>query len=110
MSSYILDIAQQTAVNFSPATVAEEVGQNIRTILTTPYGSSPLARNIGLDYNLLDDPAPIVEARLVGEIMTAIAAQEPRAVVDEVSFGNGLTDALSGRLAAVVRYHLSGEV
>ncbi|MNC79791.1 hypothetical protein D3C75_1323710 [compost metagenome] len=60
-----------------------------------------------MDYSIVDEPYPIAQARLMGEIMTAVATQEPRAVVTEVSFNGDLTDALTGRLRAVVRYNLA---
>ncbi|MGN7760449.1 lysozyme [Paenibacillus sp. 22594] len=107
MSTYTVDMTQPSTIDFAPATTAVEVAQNIRTILTTPLGSAPLARDIGLDYSIVDDPYPIARARLIGEIMTAVAMQEPRAVVTEVSFNGDLVDATTGRLLAVVRYSLA---
>lgn len=107
MSTYTVDMTQPSTINFAPATVAEEVAQNIRTILTTPLGSAPLAREIGLDYTAVDDPYLIAQARLIGEIMTAVAAQEPRAIVSEVSFNSGSEDEWDGRMPAKVRYSLS---
>ncbi|MEC0171175.1 GPW/gp25 family protein [Paenibacillus graminis] len=107
MNTYTVDMTQPSTINFAPASTAAEVAQNIRTILSTPLGSSPLSRNIGLDYSIVDDPYPIAEARLTAEIYAAIATQEPRAVVTEVSFNGDLSDVLTGRLRAVVRYSLA---
>lgn len=107
MSTYTVDMTQPITVNFAPATTAAEVAQNIRMILTTPLGSAPLARDIGLDTSIIDESYPIAQARLMGEIMTAVATQEPRAVVTEVSFNGELADALTGRLQVVVKYSLA---
>ncbi|MDF9845529.1 MULTISPECIES: lysozyme [unclassified Paenibacillus] len=107
MSIYTVDMMQPSGIDFAPATTAAEVAQNIRTILKTSLGSAPLARDIGLDYSIIDDPYPIAQARLMGEIMTAVAEQEPRAVVTEVSFKGEFEDVLTGRLLAVVRFSLA---
>ncbi|MRN51998.1 GPW/gp25 family protein [Paenibacillus monticola] len=107
MSTYTVDMTKPSRINFSPASVAEEVGQNLRTILSTALGSAPLARGIGIDYSMVDEPYQIAEARLTGEIYTAIAEQEPRALVVGVSFNGTITDAMTGRVAAIVTYTLA---
>lgn len=109
MTTYTVNMTQPSKIDFAPASLAEEIAQNIRTILTTPLGSAPLARDIGLDYSIVDEPEQIVRARLLGEIMTAVAEQEPRAVITEVTFPGDVRDALTGRLLAVVRYSLAEE-
>lgn len=106
---YTVDMTQPTLINFSPVTVEEEVSQNIRMILATPWGSAPLAREVGLDYTIIDEPAFIAESRLTAEIITAITEQEPRATVADVSFHKDKEDSLNGRLAVVVKYTLAEE-
>lgn len=109
MTTYTVNMTQPSKIDFAPVSLAEEIAQNIRTILTTPLGSAPLARNIGLDYSIVDEPEQIVRARLMGEIMTAVAEQESRAVITEVAFPGDIRDALTGRLQAVVRFSLAEE-
>ncbi|WP_052087642.1 hypothetical protein [Paenibacillus wynnii] len=99
MSTFTVDMTQPSDINFAPATVVEEINQNIRTILSTPIGSCPFARDIGIDYTIVDEPYQIAEARFTGEIYTAISAQEPRALVVGVSFNKTITDAMTGRVA-----------
>ncbi|MFP4976394.1 GPW/gp25 family protein [Paenibacillus sp. CN-4] len=106
---YTVDTQIQTPVMFNPPTLADEVAQNIRTILSTPIGTAALARSIGLNYEAIDEPQQISEALLTAEVYTAIAEQEPRARVVDVSFGGTMKDAVTGRLLAVVRYTLEGE-
>lgn len=106
---YTVDMTQPTLINFSPLTVEEEVSQNIRMILATPWGSAPLAREVGLDYTIIDEPSFIAESRLTAEIITAITEQEPRASVADVSFHKDKEDSLNGRLAVVVKYTLAEE-
>lgn len=110
MSTFTIDMTKSARVNFSPLTLAEEVGQNIRYILSTALGSVPLAREIGIDFSMIDDPYPIAVARLTAEIYAAVGEQEPRAVITEVSFKGSILDAATGRIAAVVRYSLAEEV
>ncbi|WP_342563189.1 GPW/gp25 family protein [Paenibacillus sp. FSL R7-0345] len=107
---FILDMTQPSVINFAPATIAEEVEQNIRTILTTPLGSTPLARSIGLDFGSLDTPYPFRKTRMMSEIISAVTEQEPRAQLTEITFKEGLPDALAGHLRAVIKYILKEEV
>lgn len=109
MNTYTVDMTETFRVILKPMDEAEEVAQNIRTILSTPIGSAPLARDIGIDYSIVDEPYQIARARMIGEIFTVIPEQEPRARVLEVSFNGSITNALTGRLAAVVRYTLVRE-
>ncbi|MBB6670511.1 GPW/gp25 family protein [Cohnella nanjingensis] len=104
---YTVDMTAPSAIQFAPSSLIDEVAQNIRTILATPLGSAPFARDIGLDYSLIDEPAPIAEARLIGAITTAIAAQEPRAIVTDVIVKPVAGDAWTGTLPAVVRFRVS---
>lgn len=107
---YVLDMTQPSIIHFAPATIVEEVAQNIRMILTIPLGSTPLARSIGLDFGDMDTPYPYTKNRMISEIISAVAVQEPRARIIEVTFKEGLLEALGGRLQAVVKYSLMEEV
>ncbi|WP_405104546.1 GPW/gp25 family protein [Paenibacillus sp. FSL K6-1217] len=106
---YTVDMTQPTLIDFHPATVEEEVAQNIKMILATPLGSAPLARGIGLDYSIIDEPAYIAESRLTAAIITAITEQEPRAIVADVSFHKDIEEQLTGSLAVVLKYSLAEE-
>lgn len=68
-------------VDFSPASTLREIAQNVRTILATAVGSVPLDRAFGASADLLDDPQPLAQARLVSEIVAAVERYEPRARV-----------------------------
>lgn len=107
MSEYIVDMTKPTKINFRPATLAEEIGQNIRTIVTTPYGSAPFARSIGLDYEMVDEPLPILKARMSGVITMAIADQEPRAEITEILFHLNDQDKMNGRLLPIIKYRIA---
>ncbi|MEK8216429.1 lysozyme [Paenibacillus sp. FSL L8-0463] len=107
---YTVDTTQQSNIDFAPETIAEEIAQNVRTILMTPQGSAPLARSIGLDYGIVDEPYSFAKTRIISEIMSAVAEQEPRAQITEIFFKDDLIDALTGRILAVVQYSLNEEV
>ncbi|EGG33442.1 lysozyme [Paenibacillus sp. HGF5] len=107
MSEYIVDMTRPAKMNFRPATLAEELTQNIRTILTTPYGSAPFARSIGLDYEIVDEPLPILKARLSGVITMAIMEQEPRAEITEIQFHMNEQDKMNGRLLPIIKFRIA---
>ena len=73
-------------VNFAPATEAEEILQNVRTIISTPKLSVPLDREFGVDCSVLDRPMPVAQAELASDIITAIREYEPRAVVTGITY------------------------
>lgn len=102
--TYSVDMTKQIAIEFSPATVVDEITQNIRTICSTASGSAAGARSIGIDMSMLDEPISIAKARLIGEIITAVSEQEPRATVTEVIVSQ---DHETGKLQPLVRYELA---
>ncbi len=102
---YEISIVNATdKINFSPATVEEEVLQNVRTILTTVKYSVPLDREFGLSATMLDDPMPIAQAKLSAEIVGAIRRWEPRARVVEVKYEG---DGMDGVLRPKVRLEIN---
>jgi phage baseplate assembly protein W len=72
-------------INFL-ATGADEVIQNVRTIITTPSGTVPFDRDFGIDQSLLDLPIREARARLTVEYIEKIKAYEPRANIKSISF------------------------
>lgn len=94
-------------VNFGPATEAEEIVQNVRTIITTVQGSVPLDRSFGLDSSAQDEPTLIAQARLTGLITTAIQTYETRATVVQVAYE---ADDESGVLRPIVQITIGEDV
>lgn len=92
-------------VNFNP-TLAEEITQNVRTIINTVRGSVPLDRSFGLSNDYMDDPTLIAQARMTGLIITAIQTYEPRAIVSQVTFES---DDEKGILQPIVQIEIEGE-
>lgn len=84
-------------VNWSPTT-AEEVVQNVKTIIATETGSVPLARDLGTPQDIVDAPTSIAGARLQASIIKAVRTYESRAEITAVR----LSSDGEGKLAATV--------
>lgn len=97
-------------INFSPATVAEEVVQNVRTILATQIGTVPLFRDFGVSWEGIDRPLPVARAIVRAAVIDAVQRFEPRAVVDSVEWSPDTEDALQGLLHPVVTISLADGV
>jgi len=83
----MIEVSQtRTPIHFAPATLEEEVAQNVRMILSTVQGELPLDRAFGLASGAIDEPMAIAQARLTSLIIAAVQAYEPRATVVQVSF------------------------
>ena len=98
----ILEIMAKDTNDFcwQPTTEAEEIVQNVRTILTTRRGSVPLDRAFGIDTVLIDLPVTAIKGRLTTEIIEAVERFEPRVEVKEVKFAG---DAAEGAVYPVVK-------
>ncbi|MGG3322417.1 lysozyme [Brevibacillus centrosporus] len=111
MSEYAVEISPvRRAVNFAPATLFEEVQQNIWTIASTVLGTAPGSRGIGVEWEMVDEPINIAQARITGVLMAAISEQEPRAQVTRITFNEQSMEAsMYGRLIPIIRFILVGE-
>ena len=101
MSRYVVSLTK--SVNFHPETEAEEILQNIRTILATRIGTVPLHRALGITWEHIDKPLPVAKALMQAMVIEAIQAYEPRATVKSVTFPESATDMMEGLLKAVVK-------
>lgn len=84
-------------INWNP-TVAEEVVQNVRTILATGAGSVPLSRTLGTPQDVLDSPQSVAGAQLQAAVVTAVRTYEPRMKIARVK----LTPSADGKLQVEV--------
>lgn len=96
--AYIIRADETPQIDFAPASVVEEVIQNVRTIITTIKYSIPLDRGFGIDGDVVDLPINVAQAKLTNEIFRAIRRYEPRAVIESISFKGEDT----GRLIPIV--------
>lgn len=82
---YIVDLSKKS-INFAPSTEAEEILQNVRTIVKTHRFSVPLDRDFGVDGDIVDSPVtPDSLATVQNGIFSAIQAYEPRVEVTEIT-------------------------
>ncbi len=95
-SSYL--VSARTGVSFCPQTVAEEVVQNVRTILATRVGTVPFDRAFGADWDMVDRPLPVAQQLARAAFFDAVQKYEPRAVVEQMTFQQDEEGAMDGAL------------
>lgn len=88
---YVITTKDPTTINMAPKTEAEEILQNIRTILATAKGTVPLDREFGLDSTVIDLPTSLGKAKLTNEIFQAVKRYEPRVTIDSISFSGDIS-------------------
>lgn len=86
MSTADIVLGGERDISLAPGSEAEEILQNVKTILGTVKGTVPLDRDFGIDGELLDQPVPVAEAKLTGKIVSALKKYEPRVEVLQVKF------------------------
>ena len=91
-------------ISFAPKTLAEEVLQNVATILSTIKNTVPLFRDFGMSATFLDMPMPAAENLMIVEIFDAIQEYEPRAEILSISF---VRDELAGKIAPTVEVSIN---
>lgn len=97
--------ADLNAVNFAPKSEAEEIIQNVRTILTTIKKTVPMDRDFGVSSEMLDLPIAAAQAKMTAEIIDAVNKFEPRASVMLVDYSGKEMD---GVLITKVRVSING--
>ena len=85
-------------INFAPATIAEEVLQNVRMIISTVKYSVPMDREFGIDGTVVDRPINIAKAHLSNEIFNAVRRYEPRAVIESINFDGDESGQLTPKI------------
>lgn len=100
---YELTTGSMPPINIAPATVVEEVLQNIRTIMATTKNSVPLDRDLGLDPSYLDSPMEAAKGKFASELVLGIAKYEPRAAVMNIDW----VGTIDGSLAAKVKVDIN---
>lgn len=102
----ILDVtASLNEINLSPDNEAEEILQNIRTILITLKGTVPMDREFGVNGSMIDAPLSAAQAKLTAEIVAAVNRYEPRAKVVSVAYSG---QEAEGKLETKVRVKING--
>jgi len=106
MASSSYPVALTTGINFFPATVAEEVVQNVRTILATRVGTVPLDRAFGSSWDMIDQALPAAMQLARADVFDALERFEPRAVVESIRWEQA-EDAQDGVLHPVLTVGLA---
>ena len=86
METRIITADEKFVIQIAPATLIEEIIQNVVMIISTMKNTAPLHRDFGLSATFLDKPTVAAEAILIAEIFDAIEFYEPRAEIKSVSF------------------------
>ncbi|MCL2201272.1 MAG: GPW/gp25 family protein [Oscillospiraceae bacterium] len=84
-------------INWFPKSREEEIINNLRTLISTPMGSVPMNRALGINASFIDDPAPKAIARATISIFEAIQEFEPRVEVVSVDYVPAVEQALLGK-------------
>ena len=87
--------------------VAEEIMQNVKTIITTRKGTVPLDRDFGISFDFLDAPTPQARGQMETDIFLQIEKYEPRAVLQQIIFE---FDPLAGGMMPKVKIGMRGAV
>jgi phage baseplate assembly protein W len=93
-------------INLTPASVAEEVVQNLNMLLATAKYSVPLDREFGISWESVDRPMAVAEAMIVSEIMEAVERCEPRAEIQNIKFAR---NELTGKLNPILEVLINDE-
>ncbi|WP_337798633.1 GPW/gp25 family protein [Acidaminococcus timonensis] len=102
MGKNLIVMANGQDIDFAPATVEEEIIQNVRTILTTYQRTVPLDRGFGISAEYLDKTLPVAQATMASELMTAIRQYEPRCQVVGITFTGDDNGALRPRIEVTI--------
>ncbi|GAA0206097.1 GPW/gp25 family protein [Selenomonas dianae] len=96
--TYEISGGETPPFNLAPATIAEEVLQNVRMIISTIKYSVPMDREFGIDGAVIDRPVNVAKAHLSNEIFRAVRRYEPRAVIESIDFDGDESGRLTPRI------------
>lgn len=108
--AYIVDTSSSQEISLQPATVEEEVLQNLWMLYSSLECSIPVDRGLGLAAKYTDRPPGVAEALLQAEIYDKTEEYEPRAEVINISFAGDASgeDYAGGILKPVVEVEING--
>ena len=85
-----------------PASVVEEVLQNVACLMSIGRGTVPLERGLGIDVELLDAPIIAAKSRLAADLAEQLAEFEPRAKLQSLTFEGDAADGTLKPLATII--------
>ena len=104
--AYSVKASEPIKINLAPATLIEEILQNLSMILQTVKNTAPLYRDFGLSGSFIDKPMPVAESLLIAEIYEAVEKYEPRAEIVDISFEK---DESAGKLYPCLEVEINAE-
>lgn len=104
--AYSITSTEPIKINLAPATLIEEIIQNVSMILQTIKYTAPLYREFGISARYIDKPMQIAETLLISEIYAAIEKYEPRAQITNISFTH---DEKTGKLNPRLEVEINAE-
>ncbi|MCE5315156.1 MAG: hypothetical protein ABFD49_11120 [Armatimonadota bacterium] len=90
-------------LNLQPATINDEIAQNVRVISRTRRGSQPLDRQLGINGELVDTAGTRGQALYAAAVIDTLPQQEPRVVIKQVRFDG---DAAAAQYSPVIEYEV----
>ena len=101
-----VDSSKKIEINLNPATVEEEVMQNLWLLYSSLEYQIPLDMELGLKATYIDRPIETAKALLTADIYEKTEKYEPRAEVVDISFS---ADYENGILKPIVEVEINGE-
>ncbi len=102
---YIIDTTKENEINLAPATVYEEVIQNLYFLYSSTEHDVPLDRELGLDGTYIDRPIETAKALITADIYDKTEEYEPRAEIVSIEFK---ADYERGVLKPIVEVEING--
>lgn len=104
--NYTIDTTENQPINLEPATVEEEVIQNLWFLYSSLEYDVPLDRELGLNATYIDKPIEAAKALATTDIYDKTEEYEPRAEITNIDFK---ADYERGILKPIVEVEINGE-
>lgn len=105
MAAYIIDTTKSTDINLAPASIPEEILQNLYFLYSTIEYDVPLDRALGLNASYLDRPIEAAKQVMIADIYDKTEEYEPRVKINSIRFAG---DGLTGILRPIVEVEING--
>lgn len=104
--SYTIDTTKNNPINLQPATVYEEVIQNLWFLYASIEYDIPLDRGLGINATYIDKPLETAKALITTDLYDKTEEYEPRAEIVNIDF---LADYERGILKPIVEVEINGD-
>lgn len=104
--SYKIDTTQNNPINLQPATVYEEVIQNLWFLYASIEYDIPLDRGLGINATYIDKPLETAKALITIDLYDKTEKYEPRAEIVSIDF---YADYEKGILKPIVEVEINDD-